>query len=152
VGTLWWRPAQDAERIEEVMSSGVVSRSAITRCAVALATQPVVLRCRPDAVVVWLDAHGDINVPADTRSGYLGGMAFSGPMGWWDSGLGAGLPATQAVLVGARHLDPTEETHVAAAAITLVENGEGSCEVGSRLRSSAARSTCTETATFCNRA
>lgn len=85
----------------------------------------VVLRHRPDAVVVWLDAHGDINVPADSRTRHLGGMAFSGPMGWWDSGLGAGLPATQAILVGARDLDPTEATHVAAGAITLVEGGEG---------------------------
>lgn len=83
------------------------------------------LRHRPDAVVVWLDAHGDINVPADSRTGYLGGMAFSGPMGWWDSGLGAGLPATQAILAGARDLDPNEETHIAAGAITLVDSGEG---------------------------
>src|SRR5690606_15495336 len=97
---------QMAARIDDVLSGGRTPISAITRCAVALATQPVVLRHRPDAVVVWLDAHGDLNVPADTGTGYLGGMALSGPLGWWDSGLGAGLPAEQAILVGARDLDP----------------------------------------------
>lgn len=119
-----------AERIDEVLMSGAVPVSAVTRCAVALATQPVVLRRRPDAVVVWLDAHGDINVPTESRTGYLGGMALSGPMGWWDSGLGAGLPARQAILVGARDLDPNESTHLATGPITLVESGDA---LGDRL-------------------
>ena len=71
-----------------------------------------------------MDAHGDINVPTDSQTGYLGGMALSAPMGWWDSGLGAGLPAGQAILVGARDLDPNEARHVATGPITLVEGGE----------------------------
>jgi arginase len=97
---------------------------------VALATQPVVLRHRPDTVVVWLDAHGDINTPSDTSSGYLGGMALSGPLGWWDSGLGAGLPEPQAILVGARDLDPAETAHIDAGRVTLVGPG---AQIGDRL-------------------
>jgi arginase family enzyme len=117
-----------AARVDAVLSDGAVPVSAITRCAVALATQPVIARHRPDTVVVWLDAHGDINVPGDTKSGFLGGMALSGPLGWWDSGLGAGLG--QAVLVGARDLDPAEVEHVRSGRIDLVELGP---DLGDRL-------------------
>jgi arginase len=119
-----------AARMDAVLTRGHVPVTAMTRCAVALATQPVVLRHRPDAVVVWLDAHGDINVPSDTRTGFLGGMALSAPMGWWDSGLGAGLPEDQAVLVGARDLDPAEAAHVRAGRVALVPPGDG---IGERL-------------------
>lgn len=119
-----------ADRVHGVMAAGLRPVSAITRCAVALATQPVVLRHRPDAVIVWLDAHADINVPEDTGTGYLGGMAFSAPLGWWDSGLGAGLPAQQAVLVGSRDIDPPERARIDAGAPVLVGCGAG---VGDRL-------------------
>jgi arginase len=119
-----------AARVDAVMAADQVPVSAITRCAVALATQPVIARYRPDAVVVWLDAHADINIPSDTTTGYLGGMALSGPLGWWDSGLGAGLAAGHAVLVGSRDLDPAEIVHVQSGRVDLVELGPG---LGDRL-------------------
>jgi arginase len=119
-----------AGRIEEVLAAGLVPVTAMTRCAVALATQPRVMEHHPDAVVVWLDAHGDINVPTDTATAFLGGMALSGPMGWWDSGLGAGLPSQQAVLVGSRDLDAAEAEHVRTGRVALVEPGPG---LGDRL-------------------
>ena len=112
-----------ATRIDAVMAADQLPVSAITRCAVALATQPIIVRHRPDAVVVWLDAHADINVPGDTRTGYLGGMALSGPLGWWDSGLGAGLAPGHAILVGSRDLDPAELAHVQRGRVDLVALG-----------------------------
>ncbi|WP_444847916.1 arginase family protein [Duganella caerulea] len=48
--------------------------TASSRCAASLATLPVVARHRPDACVVWFDAHADLNTPSTTDSGYLGGM------------------------------------------------------------------------------
>lgn len=119
-----------AARVDDVLRAGAVPVSAITRCAVALATQPVVLRHRPDPVVVWLDAHGDLHVPATSPTAFLGGMALSGPLGRWDTGLGAGLPAAQAVLVGARDLDPAEQAHLDAGTVTAVPVGP---ELGPRL-------------------
>ena len=83
--------------------------SATGRCATSLATLPVVARLRPDAQVVWFDAHGDCNTPDTTTSGYLGGLVLTGAAGWWDTGLGAGLPLDRVVLVGARDLDPAEQ-------------------------------------------
>ena len=81
----------------------------MSRCAVALATLPAVVQRHPDTVVVWFDAHADINTPASTTSGYLGGLALSGPLGLWDSGLGQGLASANTILVGARDIDPFEQ-------------------------------------------
>lgn len=136
--TLWDRELAKAlphlqkmgNRIDEVLSAGLVPVTAMTRCAVALATQPRVVSHHPDVVVVWLDAHGDINVPEDTQTGYLGGMAFSGPLGWWDSGLGAGLADAQAVLVGARDLDVAEAERVRSGQVALIPVGPS---IGERL-------------------
>ncbi|NYG59316.1 arginase/N-omega-hydroxy-L-arginine amidinohydrolase [Nocardioides daedukensis] len=79
------------------------------RCATSLATVPAVMSIHPDAVLVWLDAHADRNVPGGSPTDYLGGMAVSGPLGWWDSGLGTGLTPERLVLVGTRSIDDAEQ-------------------------------------------
>ncbi|HUH59806.1 MAG TPA: arginase family protein [Candidimonas sp.] len=119
------RPALCAmgARYEQLFSQGAVPFTALSRCAVALATLPIVARHRPDAVVVWLDAHADINTPDSTTSGYLGGLALSGPLGIWDSGFGQGLSSANTILVGARAIDPFEHQLIARGALTLVPPG-----------------------------
>lgn len=112
-----------ATRLDRVLSSGLTPVTASSRCAVALATLPVVAAHRPDAVVVWFDAHADLNTPENTTTGYLGGLAYSGPLGLWDSGLGSGLDADNAILVGARELDPAEQALIDAGTIPLVKVG-----------------------------
>ena len=82
------------------------------RCAAAIATLPNVAALHPDAVVVWFDAHADLNTPENTTTGYLGGLALSASLGWWDSGLGMGLDPLNVVLGGTRDLDPSEQTHI----------------------------------------
>ena len=52
-----------SQRYEDIYAAGQTPVTALTRCAVALATLPVVARFHPDALVVWFDAHGDINTP-----------------------------------------------------------------------------------------
>lgn len=94
--------------------------SALSRCAVSLASLPVLMRHRPDACVVWFDAHADLNTPQTTMTGYLGGIALAGPAGLWDSGLGNGLPLSSIILVGARDLDPAEQALVDAGTVRLV--------------------------------
>lgn len=112
-----------ADRLDAVFSDGRRPVTALSRCVVSMATLPVVARHRPDAYVVWLDAHGDLNTPETTRSGYLGGMALAAPLGLWDSGLGAGLAAANLVLVGERELDPEERAFVAKAGVPLLAPG-----------------------------
>ncbi|MFC7487891.1 arginase family protein [Knoellia sp. CPCC 206453] len=112
-----------AERLDQVLCAGLTPVTASGRCAVALATLPVVATHRPDAVVVWFDAHADLNTPENSTTGYLGGLAFSGPLGLWDSGLGSGLAHHNALLVGTRDIDPAEQLVIDDGAVTLVPMG-----------------------------
>jgi arginase len=112
-----------ADRLDLALREGLVPVTALSRCAVALATLPVVAAHRPDAVVVWFDAHADLNTPDNTSTGYLGGLAFSGPLGLWETGLGAGLDARNAILVGARDIDPAELELLDTGTIPLVRVG-----------------------------
>lgn len=113
-----------AARYEAIYAAGQVPVTALARCTVALATVPVVARHHPDAVVVWCDAHADLNSPDNTSTGYLGGLALSGAMGLWDSGLGGDLDAANVVLVGARDIDPPEQRLIDSGTITLVTVGD----------------------------
>jgi arginase len=123
-------------RFERMFSSGQKPLSATSRCAASLATLPVVTRYRKDACVVWFDAHADLNTPASTTSGYLGGLALSGPAGMWDSGLGAGLDLGNVVLAGQRDLDPFEVQLIEAGRVRHVPPGAG---FAARLRDAVGR-------------
>lgn len=112
-----------AERYRDILARGLTPITALSRCAVALATLPAIAAHRPDAVVVWFDAHADINTPESTTTGYLGGLALSGPLGLWDSGLGSGLSPSNAILVGTRDIDAPEAALLENTELTLLAPG-----------------------------
>lgn len=112
-----------ATRYDQLLTRGHRPVTVLSRCAVALATLPMIARHRPDAVVLWFDAHADLNTPENTTTGYLGGLALSGPLGLWDSGLGSGLAEQNAILVGARDIDQPEQELIDTARIGLVPVG-----------------------------
>jgi len=89
----------------------------LTRCAAAVATLPVIARQRPDACLVWFDAHADLNSPTTTPSGYLGGMVLAAATDLWRSELGGGLPFSRLVLVGVRDVDPFEQHLIATSGL-----------------------------------
>ena len=139
-----WREELDAAlpalreiqvRFEDVAASGAVSIAATSRCAVSLATLPVIAKHNPGVCVVWFDSHADLNTPDVTTTGYLGGLAFAAPAGLWESGLGAGLELDQIVLVGQRDLDPFEKDLIDRKGIPYVKPGNG---VAERLRTAIA--------------
>ncbi len=73
--------------------------------------------------VVWLDAHGDFNTPQTTMSGFLDGMTLATATGrcWVElartiEGFEP-VPENAVVLLGARDLDPGEETALARSKI-----------------------------------
>lgn len=103
-----------AQTLEQQMTGGLRPLTTMSRCAGALATLPVVARHRPEACVVWFDAHGDLNAPDTSESGYLGGMIITAAAGLWESGLGTGLTLEQVVLAGAHQLDPCEQALIDA--------------------------------------
>jgi arginase family enzyme len=115
---------QLSARFERVLANQDVPVTALSRCAVALATLPIVAKHRPDAVVVWFDAHADLNTPTNTQTGYLGGLALSGPLGFWVSGLGMGLNPANAVLVGTRDFDAAEHQIVRRGVVGHVDVGD----------------------------
>lgn len=105
-----------ADRYRHVLDNGACPVAALSRCAVALATLPLIAQHRPDVCVVWLDAHADLNTPQNSETGYLGGMALAGPVGLWNTGLGAGVSPDNVVLCGVRDVDPSEQR--------LIDSGE----------------------------
>jgi arginase len=112
-----------SQRLEAVYAAGQVPVTALTRCAVALATVPVMARYHPEALVVWFDAHADLQTPDTTTTGYLGGLALSGPMGLWNSGLGSGVRPNHVVLGGARDIDPPEQRLIDDGAVRHIPVG-----------------------------
>lgn len=139
-----WREELDAAlpglhrlkaHMEGVFAEGALSVAATSRCAASLATLPALAKYYPQACVVWFDAHGDLNTPGTTTSGFLGGLALTAPLGLWQSGLGSGLAFSQLVLVGQRDLDPDEELLIEQHNIPCIRPGQHLAE---RLREAVA--------------
>jgi len=122
-------------RFGQLFRAKAIPLSATSRCAVSLATLPALMAHHPDACVLWFDAHGDLNTPDSTTSGFLGGLALSAPAGLWSSGLGSGLRLDRLVLVGQRDLDPFEKALIARHAIPVIAPGP---DIAARLQKAVA--------------
>ena len=126
-----WRLDLDATRddllaagdaVDLGIAAGDVPLLLAAQCTVAMTTLPAMARHHPDAVVLWLDAHGDLNTPDTSGSAFLGGMPLAAAIGAWDSGLAtARLDAANVVLCGLRDLDPGEEDLIAASALRVAD-------------------------------
>lgn len=90
-------------------------------CSIAVSTLPVLVRERPEAWVVWLDAHPDFNTPDSSPSGYLGGMCLAGACGLWETGFGAGVDPTRVVQCGIRSTDGGEQVLLETSGVVHVE-------------------------------
>jgi arginase len=84
-------------------------------CAHVGAVQGLAIR-HGRVAVVWLDAHGDLNMPESSPSGNLWGMPLRMLI---DSGA---VAAADVCLVGARALDPPEEQFVEQVGLPLGED------------------------------
>jgi arginase len=66
------------------------------------------------ATIIWFDAHGDMNTPDTTESGYFDGMALATALGWGWTAMTRQIPwfsptsESDAVLAGGRDLDVAE--------------------------------------------
>jgi arginase len=107
-------------QVEDALTGGRVPVIAAADCSIAVTTLPAALRHRPDARVLWLDAHGDYNTPASSGSGYLGGMCLAGACGEWDAGLGETIAAERLVLAGVRDLDAGERELLERSPATVI--------------------------------
>ena len=66
------------------------------------------------ASIIWFDAHGDLNTPETTATGYFDGMALATALGWGWTAMSRQIPGfsaadeIDALLVGGRDLDAGE--------------------------------------------
>jgi arginase len=95
-------------------------------CTTALGTVAGLQRAGAVAGIVWFDAHGDVQTLETTASGYLGGLPLRLLVGYRPELIAARLglrpvPERQALLVGARDLDPPEVSYLEGAAIRQAE-------------------------------
>jgi arginase family enzyme len=98
-------------QVDDALAAGGRPVLVAPDCSVSVTTLPAVVRHRPAATILWLDAHADFNTPDTTVSGYLGGMCLAAACGLWDAGLLEGGPAvdpTAVVMCGVRDLDGPE--------------------------------------------
>ncbi|MFN4294820.1 MAG: arginase [Thermoflexales bacterium] len=82
--------------------------------SLSIGTVSAITAQEDDVGVLWVDAHGDFNTPEITPSGNVHGMSLAALMGLGAPELtdvgrpGAKLKPAQAVILGARDLDPLE--------------------------------------------
>jgi arginase len=107
-------------QVDDALADGRVPVLAAADCSISVTTLPCALRHRPDAKVLWLDAHGDYNTPDTTGSGYLGGMCLAGACGEWDAGLGETIEPERVVLAGVRDLDARERELLEQSPATVI--------------------------------
>jgi arginase len=107
-------------QIDDALAAGDTPILLAADCSVSVTTLPAAIRNRPEARILWLDAHGDYNTPGTSGSGYLGGMCLAAATGEWDAGLGSTLPAERVVLAGIRDLDPGERELLERSPATVI--------------------------------
>lgn len=81
------------------------------------------------AGVLWLDAHGDLNTPDTSESGFLDGMAAATLLGWCHGDRTGGIPGgvlaeSALMLAGARDFDAAENAALKRSAVTLLSPAE----------------------------
>lgn len=111
---------------DEVRAARAARRAPVVLAGHCGASLGVVAGLPPRTGVLWLDAHGDLQLPSTTTSGFVDGMSLSAVTGrCWEALAAtvrgfAPVPDEHVLLVGAHALDPAEERLLAASAIEVL--------------------------------
>jgi arginase len=114
-----------AETLTAVMDEGCFPVVLGGDHSVALGSIAAVGRRLPEVGLLWLDAHGDFNVPQTSRTGNIHGMPLAAIVGRGAGplvdlgGTGPKVRESHAVLVGARDLDEPERVALRESAVTV---------------------------------
>ena len=117
---------QVAEQVSKARGEGRLPVVLSGNCNAAAVGSLAGISAGGSAGVVWMDAHGDLNTPETSPSGFFDGMAISVAMGKAWPTLTAKLPGfhpldpRNLVHVGARDFDPPELEVIESAGITRV--------------------------------
>ena len=117
-----------ADRVRGTVGAGSFPLVLAGNCMTSVATTAGL---DPEGLgVVWFDAHGDLNTPETSPSAFLDGMALTCLMGRCWKGATAGiegfkpLPLENAILVGARDLDPGERELIESTGLVHLSPGD----------------------------
>ncbi len=124
-----------AEMVADNGRSGTVTVGLLANCTSILGVLGGLQRSGESDVprrvgLVYIDAHGDFNVPETTLSGMLGGMPVAVAAGMAlhnlrrESGLDPGIPTDRILMAGVRDLDPLEAELVASAGIRRLSSDD----------------------------
>jgi arginase len=133
-----WAETQSTDPLDSAVElAAQVSRA--TAAARAAGRFPVVLSgncvatvgafagvCTARSRLVWLDAHGDLNTPATSPSGFLDGMSAAILLGWCHADRFRAVPGHAPLdtgaflLIGSRALDDGEQQAIAAQGVRLM--------------------------------
>ena len=112
IATAFALMARVSNEVRAARSSGafplVLSGNCHTACGTLAGLTP------HERAVFWFDAHGDVNTPDTTTTGFLDGTGLAAAMGWCWDGMTRQIPGFapvdehSVVLLGARDLDPDE--------------------------------------------
>jgi arginase len=108
--------AQLADRVRAGRAEGALPIVLAGNCASAIGTLSGL--DDPAPAIIWLDAHGDLNTPETTRSGFLDGMALAIATGRCWATMAAAVPGFRPIpdanvcLIGTRDLDPAESEYL----------------------------------------
>lgn len=125
-GDVWQRlgalyPAV-ADEVAAAVRRGELPSVVSGDCTVSLAVLAGLQRAGVEPSVVWFDAHGDVQSPETTESGYPGGMPLRMAVGDHPELLAGTiglrpLPESRVLLVGARDLDRAEAEYLESSEI-----------------------------------
>lgn len=143
IGTAFRLMRQLAPRVRASRERGAFPLVLAGNCNTALGTLAGLPPDRP--VAFWFDAHGDLNTPGTTTSGFLDGMALATILGRCWSPLAATVPgfqpltADRVLLLGARDLDPPETDLIADSGLTSITAADIATALPARLERMALR-------------
>ena len=127
----WQSEIQTGFELMRMLAVGVASAREAGRLPIVLAGNcntavGTIAGLGRDVGVAWFDAHGDLNTPETTTSGFLDGTALAVITGHCFTRLAATVPGfvpvseNRVCLIGARDLDPAESEMLEGSAIELV--------------------------------
>jgi arginase len=124
-GTPWERMAVLYAEVADAVGSDELQVVVSGDCTTSLAVVAGLQRSGVDPAIVWFDAHGDLQTPETSASGYLGGFPVRQLVGGADRTVPERLglrPVRESdvLLVDARDLDPPEAEFLAGSAIRRV--------------------------------
>lgn len=93
--------------------------------SIAIGTVGGTLEKFPDARLIWIDAHGDLNTPTSSMTGNLHGMPLAAILGLFKTSLNThNLKTENLILIGTRDLDQFESELINALQIEVITSKE----------------------------